>query len=642
MPSARRKIFLQFQGCVTQGTAWNALYTNGRPIATPMFKTDSDPSSISNAEGRLIIAMWRAVAEYFAIWEVDVTTEDPGFATLERLNEDDEQYGVRGCIGGTAADWYGKPVSGLALQGTFGVINSNKSSSKILRDFFVFQGPDKFSGPLDFKFTSRAIVHEIGHTLGLSHDGDATSEYFAGDSIWGPVMGMAQGEWAQWSNGTYPPKYGPGNNLEDDLAIISRTLPRLPVELGSDAATARQLCSADIPCSTSGTTRSAQVAARCSTATDRDYYSVTIDAATPTTVLVTIAYSPTLLILRPTNASSQSYVRQSTRRSSLRLELQAETNGLRVERNGPSVNEWSDKHHYKLTAPGVGTYTFWLVPTVELQPGSSQPNRPMLPTTYGNVGSYTMTVTLRDAGAANNPPVAQNDTITIRPDYPYMITSDVLLANDSDLDGDPFRVVRVRSADTQYGKITQIDDVNWAYFPSRGANGVAELIRYTVTDSVTEGSTVEGWLSLVIAAYNEPNRSPVAAPAAFSISLTPPGGASTSTSSIDFNIANYVTDPDGDFLIFEDPSKPLYGFLEPLQLSSQFANTWWRYTATPEGGTSDTGAAVAEQLTYVVTDARGAATLGTVNITVIVVPGLLPAAAAAAAALVLPASGTSL
>jgi hypothetical protein len=67
-----------------QGTAWNIVYTSGAPIRTPRFNVDGDPGSFSNAERRLIIAMWRAVAEYFAIWEVDVTTEDPGPAALER------------------------------------------------------------------------------------------------------------------------------------------------------------------------------------------------------------------------------------------------------------------------------------------------------------------------------------------------------------------------------------------------------------------------------------------------------------------------------------------------------------------------------------------------------------------------------
>jgi hypothetical protein len=79
-----------------------------------------------------------------------------------------------------------------------------------------------------------------------------------------------------------------------------------------------------------------------------------------------------------------------------------------------------------------------------------------------------------------------------------MISADVLLENDSDVDGDPLRVIRVWSSDAQYGKITQVDDVNWGYFPNRGANGVTEQIRYTVTDGVTEDSRVDGWLTLII------------------------------------------------------------------------------------------------------------------------------------------------
>jgi hypothetical protein len=67
-----------------QDTAWNAMFAQGKPINTPMFDTDSDPATLSDAERRLIIAVWRTVAEYCVIWEVDVTTEDPGFQRLER------------------------------------------------------------------------------------------------------------------------------------------------------------------------------------------------------------------------------------------------------------------------------------------------------------------------------------------------------------------------------------------------------------------------------------------------------------------------------------------------------------------------------------------------------------------------------
>ena len=42
------------------------------PIVTPAFDTDSKPASFSEAEQRDIIAIWRAVAEDFAPFDVDV------------------------------------------------------------------------------------------------------------------------------------------------------------------------------------------------------------------------------------------------------------------------------------------------------------------------------------------------------------------------------------------------------------------------------------------------------------------------------------------------------------------------------------------------------------------------------------------
>jgi hypothetical protein len=44
------------------------------PVFTELYDTDSDPATVSDAERRLIIAVRRAVAQYFAIWECDVTT----------------------------------------------------------------------------------------------------------------------------------------------------------------------------------------------------------------------------------------------------------------------------------------------------------------------------------------------------------------------------------------------------------------------------------------------------------------------------------------------------------------------------------------------------------------------------------------
>jgi hypothetical protein len=68
---------------------------------------------------------------------------------------------------------------------------------------------------------------------------------------------------------------------------------------GSSSGTANAFCLTvlPLPCM--------QVAAKCSSADDRDYYSFAIDGATSSTVLVTVAYSPTLLILYPYNETTR-------------------------------------------------------------------------------------------------------------------------------------------------------------------------------------------------------------------------------------------------------------------------------------------------------------------------------------------------
>jgi alpha-tubulin suppressor-like RCC1 family protein len=80
------------------------------------------------------------------------------------------------------------------------------------------------------------ISHELGHTLGLSHDGRSRSpdyislgdlylEYYLGHgegtTSWGPIMGDPIGmNVTQWSKG----EYFLADNIEDDFAIISRQI----------------------------------------------------------------------------------------------------------------------------------------------------------------------------------------------------------------------------------------------------------------------------------------------------------------------------------------------------------------------------------------------------------------------------------
>ncbi len=47
-------------------------------ITTRAFDMDGNRASFTNAERAAIIDIWRAVAEDFAPFDVDITTEDPG------------------------------------------------------------------------------------------------------------------------------------------------------------------------------------------------------------------------------------------------------------------------------------------------------------------------------------------------------------------------------------------------------------------------------------------------------------------------------------------------------------------------------------------------------------------------------------
>ncbi|MBC7450522.1 MAG: discoidin domain-containing protein [Cytophagales bacterium] len=69
------------------------------------------------------------------------------------------------------------------------------------------------------KGAGETISHEVGHTLGLNHDGTTTgSEYYGGQNNWAPIMGVGfSADIVQWSKG----EYQSANNLEDDLALIT-------------------------------------------------------------------------------------------------------------------------------------------------------------------------------------------------------------------------------------------------------------------------------------------------------------------------------------------------------------------------------------------------------------------------------------
>ena len=212
-PGATKVIYLDFDGNTTSGTYWNSDFTGGANIVTPPYSTDATVTTIFSAtELSNIQDIWQRVAEDYAPFDVDVTTQDPGVEALRKTTFDDLYFGVRVCIGGSSYDWLAASAGGIAYLNSF-TWNSDTPC-------FVFIAQLGGGAP---KYTAEAISHEAGHTFGLNHDGQTgITEYYQGHANWAPIMGVGYyREVAQWSKG----EYTSANNLQDDTAIIASICP---------------------------------------------------------------------------------------------------------------------------------------------------------------------------------------------------------------------------------------------------------------------------------------------------------------------------------------------------------------------------------------------------------------------------------
>ncbi|MGI8602293.1 MAG: PKD domain-containing protein [Verrucomicrobiales bacterium] len=228
VPGATRVIYLDFNGHVTSGTSWNTNYTSGANFTTPPYDTDGSPGSFSAGELDNIQQIWKRVAEDYAPWNVDVTTQDPGLEALRRTSTSDANYGIRVCIGGSSYDWLGAGAGGVAYLGSF-----NWSSDT---PCYVF--PTQLSNGYP-KYVAEAASHEAGHTVNLHHDGkNGGTQYYEGHGSWAPIMGVGYyRDLVQWSKG----EYANANNTEDDTSIINSYVPRRADSAGDDVVTASSL-----------------------------------------------------------------------------------------------------------------------------------------------------------------------------------------------------------------------------------------------------------------------------------------------------------------------------------------------------------------------------------------------------------------
>jgi hypothetical protein len=231
-PGSQRTIYLDFNGETISNTAWNGTYgaPAGSYYAEP-FSIDANGATFSNAEQDVVQSVWQRVSEDYATFDVDVTTQDPGAAAIDRSGTGDQVYGTRALVTDATeiADTCG--CGGIAYIGTF----DDAATHARYQPAFVF-APAQFD---DAKNIGEAVSHEVGHNLGLHHDGTSSTEYYEGQGSWAPIMGGSYSRpITQWSRG----EYSGANNTELDLDVmVANGAPLLGDDHGNTTAAATAL-----------------------------------------------------------------------------------------------------------------------------------------------------------------------------------------------------------------------------------------------------------------------------------------------------------------------------------------------------------------------------------------------------------------
>lgn len=210
-PGASAVIYLDFDGEVVSGSAWNGGATINAAAAR-----------FSESEIREV---WARVAEDFRVFDVNVTTERAvhDAAGIQRRTH---------CVI-TATDDASPGAGGVAYIDSFGESRPQYKVCWAFEDFYA-------------KDCAEIVSHEVGHTFGLSHDGrfagdgQPFEEYYeghgAGTTGWAPIMGVGYyRELTQWSKG----EYERANNTQDDVYLISLYAPLVPNAESGDTGAAQ-------------------------------------------------------------------------------------------------------------------------------------------------------------------------------------------------------------------------------------------------------------------------------------------------------------------------------------------------------------------------------------------------------------------
>lgn len=376
-PGASKTIYLDFDGATLTGTAWN---TNGNTLNAKPYDIDGAPASFSVTELQRIQFIWQRVAEDYAPFDVNVTTEAPPADRLARAGTSDQVYGTTAVITDSRGI-INCSCGGIAYVGVF------NDTSSFYKPALVFYNA---LGNGEEKAVAEAISHEVGHNVGLSHDGTNATAYYTGQgsdpaTSWAPIMGVGYYKTlVQFSRG----EYANANNMEDDFAVAQANgLPLRADDFGSTIAAATPL---------PGT--GATIDGVIEQAGDADVFSITASAGAFTASVAPASRSANAdLVLTLLDAS-----------------------GVELVSSNP-LNALDATLAYQITAPG--TYYIQVRSTGLGNPATTGY------TAYGSVGNYRVSVAFQSGGTPPRAVLTASATSGIAP---VAVTLDASQSSDSD------------------------------------------------------------------------------------------------------------------------------------------------------------------------------------------------------------------
>ena len=206
-PTATKTIYLDFDGYYSAKSVWE----NGADLKLAAFYSNLT----ADATRTEIQRIWARVAEDFAPFNVNVTTKEPNSEDLKNTGGTDDRWGIRAAFTSNINLLTGSAIKNAGGGGTayYGSFNWSTDEVALIFNRGAYSAAETAS-------------HEIGHSLGLEHDGaGTTTEYYnghgTGTTSWATIMGAAylgpDENVTQWSKG----EYFAANNTQDDLSVIT-------------------------------------------------------------------------------------------------------------------------------------------------------------------------------------------------------------------------------------------------------------------------------------------------------------------------------------------------------------------------------------------------------------------------------------